>query len=98
MESHQEDERNGSKRTSARGAPPRHGHPEVTRARLVVDNPDGNDRMTLLVEVPGNASSHADSIVTSIREITKLRGEVEFRMPGELPNDGKVIEDVRKYD
>jgi len=63
-----------------------------------VDNPGGNDRMTLLVEVPANASSHADSIVASMREITKLRGEVEFRTPGELPNDGKVIEDARKYD
>jgi phenylacetate-CoA ligase len=73
-------------------------HPEVMRARLVVDNPDGNDRMTLFVEVPGNVSSHAESIVASIREVTKLRGEVAFRLPGELPNDGKVIEDVRKYD
>jgi phenylacetate-CoA ligase len=73
-------------------------HPEVARARLVVDNPDGNDRMTLFVEVPGNMSSHAESIVASIREVTKLRGEVAFRLPGELPNDGKVIEDARKYD
>jgi len=73
-------------------------HPEVARARLVVDNPEGNDRMTLLVEVAGNASSHAESIVASIREVTKLRGEVAFRNPGELPNDGKVIEDARKYD
>ena len=73
-------------------------HPEVARARLVVDNPEGNDRMTLLVEVAGNASSHAESIVASIREVTKLRGEVAFRNPGDLPNDGKVIEDARKYD
>jgi len=73
-------------------------HPEVARARLVVDNPEGNDRMTLLVEVAGNASSHAESIVASIREVTKLRGEVAFRNMGELPNDGKVIEDARKYD
>ncbi len=71
-------------------------HPEVVKARLVVDNPDGNDRMTLLVEVPGNVSSHAEAILTSIREVTKLRGEVAFRSPGELPNDGKVIEDARK--
>jgi len=72
-------------------------HPEIARARLVVDNPDGNDRMTLVVEVPGNASSHAEAIVASIREVTKLRGEVAFRTPGELPNDGKVIDDIRKY-
>jgi phenylacetate-CoA ligase len=54
--------------------------------------------MTLNVEVPGNRSSMADAIVASIREITKLRGEVVFRAPGELPNDGKVIDDVRKFD
>jgi len=73
-------------------------HPEVVKARLVVDNPDGSDRMTLHVEVPANQSSHAEAIVASIREVTKLRGEVAFRAPGELPNDGKVIDDVRKYD
>jgi phenylacetate-CoA ligase len=71
-------------------------HPEIVKARLVVDNPEGNDRMTLQVEVPGNQSSHAESVVASIREITKLRGEVVFRAPGELPNDGKVIDDIRK--
>ena len=33
-----------------------------------------------------------------MREVTKLRGEVAFAAPGTLPNDGKVIEDLRKYD
>ena len=73
-------------------------HAEIVKARLVVDNPDGNDRMTLHVEAPANASAHADAIVTSIRDITKLRGEVTFRAAGELPNDGKVIDDIRKYE
>ena len=73
-------------------------HPEIARARLVVDNPNGVDRMTLNVEVPPNRSSNTDAIVTSIRDITKLRGEVAFHAPGALPNDGKVIDDVRNYD
>ena len=73
-------------------------HPEIAKARLVVDNREGSDRMTLLVEVAGNASSSTDAIVASIRDVTKLRGEVAFRLPGELPNDGKVIDDVRKFD
>jgi phenylacetate-CoA ligase len=73
-------------------------HPEIVKARLVVDNPGGNDRMTLHVEVPGNQSSHAESIIASLREVTKLRGEVAFRAVGELPNDGKVIDDTRKLD
>jgi phenylacetate-CoA ligase len=72
-------------------------HPEIVRGRLVVDNSDGGDRMTLHVEVPLHQSSHADSIVESIRDVTKLRGEVKFHGEGELPNDGKVIDDCRKY-
>jgi len=71
-------------------------HPEILKSRLVVDNPEGNDRMTLHVEVAPNQSSHAEAIVASIREVTKLRGEVAFHTPGELANDGKVIDDARK--
>jgi phenylacetate-CoA ligase len=73
-------------------------HPEIGRARLVVDTADGGDRMTLHVEIASNRSSNAEAIVASIRDVTKLRGEVAFHVPGELPNDGKVIDDVRKFD
>jgi len=74
-------------------------HPEILNARLVVDNPDGNDRMTLQCEVRGARSAGlAQAIEDSIRRITKLRGEVAFRKLGELPNDGKAIEDAKKYD
>jgi len=72
-------------------------HPEVVRARLVVDNPDLVDRMTLQCEVPGSDALSA-ALILSLREVTKLRGEVEFVAPGGLPNDGKVIDDVRTYD
>jgi phenylacetate-CoA ligase len=44
---------------------------------------------------PGSAS--AGAIVESIRDLTKLRGEVQFAGIGSLPNDGKVIDDVRDY-
>ncbi|MFN3988496.1 MAG: phenylacetate--CoA ligase family protein [Rhodocyclaceae bacterium] len=74
-------------------------HPEITRARLVVDNPGLVDRMTLLCEVSGGGSEAlADAVATSIRELTKLRGEVAFLPNGALANDGKVIDDVRKYE
>ena len=73
-------------------------HKEIQKARLVVDNPGGNDRMTLHCEVQGApAAGLAQAIADSIRDITKLRGEVAFKKPGELPNDGKVIEDAKKY-
>jgi len=54
--------------------------------------------MTLHVELPSNRTSHAEAIVESIREVTKLRGDVVFKAPGDLPNDGKVIDDRRKYE
>jgi phenylacetate-CoA ligase len=73
-------------------------HPGIARARLVVDNPQGTDTMTLHVEVAEGGSTMRDGIVASIREVTKLRGEVKIRAPGELANDGKVIDDVRRYD
>src|SRR6202140_1539486 len=38
-------------------------HPEIARAKLIVDNAEESDRMTLHVEVAANASSNADAIV-----------------------------------
>ncbi len=73
-------------------------HAGIARARLVVDNPQGVDRMTLHVELaPAEAAVQA-ALVESIRDVTKLRGEVAMVAAGTLPNDGKVIEDRRKYD
>ncbi len=72
-------------------------HPEVARARLVVDNATGQDRMVLNCECVADTAL-GTAVVASLREITKLRGEVAFHPPGALPNDGKVIEDVRKYE
>ncbi|NHC06439.1 phenylacetate--CoA ligase family protein [Azonexus fungiphilus] len=72
-------------------------HPEVARMRLVVDNPDAQDRMTLHCELAGVPDGLQARLVDSLREGTKLRGEVQFVAPGGLPNDGKVIEDKRVY-
>lgn len=73
-------------------------HPEILRARLIVDNPDLNDRMTLHCETAHGDNGLAVEVAASIRELTKLRGEVSFVAPGSLANDGKVIDDIRKYD
>jgi phenylacetate-CoA ligase len=73
-------------------------HPEVQRARLVVEGEMANDRMTLKVEVAGAPDGLRDALAGSIRDVTKLRGDVELLAPGSLPNDGKVIEDARKYE
>ncbi len=75
----------------------RRRHPEVLRARLVVEGEAGNDRMTLKCEVSERPAGLEEALVASIRDLTKLRGEVELVAPGSLPNDGKVIEDKRQY-
>ncbi len=72
-------------------------HPEVRKARLVVSGERADDRMSLEVEIEGAAPEGlAERIAATIREVTKLRGEVAVRAPGSLPNDGKVIEDTRR--
>ena len=71
--------------------------PEVGRARLVVDGEMGDDRMTLKLECSAAPEGLAERIGEATRDITKLRGTVEFVAPGTLPNDGKVIEDARSY-
>ncbi len=75
-------------------------HPEILRARLTVSHDaDKNDVMTLQCEVAEPASeSFAQTVEETLREATKLRGLVVLKPRGTLPNDGKVIEDVRKYD
>ncbi|HEX7054614.1 MAG TPA: AMP-binding protein [Burkholderiales bacterium] len=72
-------------------------HPEVARARLVVSGEAGNDQMVLHCETAGAPPGLAEALAASIREVTKLRGEVKLVPVGSLPNDGKVIEDTRKY-
>ncbi|MCE1182478.1 MAG: AMP-binding protein [Rhodocyclales bacterium] len=72
-------------------------HPEIARMRLVVDNPGGQDRMVLHCEIAAGNEALAKGLIDSLREITKLRGEVAFVAQGGLPNDGKVIEDSRVY-
>jgi phenylacetate-CoA ligase len=73
-------------------------HPEVSKARIVVEGEMANDRMTVKVEAAGS-SALIQAVAASVKDVTKLRADhVELVLPGSLPNDGKVIEDARRYD
>ena len=78
-------------------------HPEIARARLVVEGEMAEDRMTLLTELSAELAHAsppeglAERVAQSLRDVTKLRGEVKWLQAGQLPNDGKVIEDARSY-
>jgi phenylacetate-CoA ligase len=71
--------------------------PEVAKARLVVSGEMANDAMLLKVEATAHSDGLQSKLADAIRDVTKLRGDVELVSPGSLPNDGKVIEDARSY-
>ena len=71
--------------------------PQIGKARLVVTGEMANDQMQLLVETIETAPGFAQQVVDALREVTKLRGDVQMVAPGSLPNDGKVVEDARSY-
>ncbi|MEC9342488.1 MAG: AMP-binding protein [Pseudomonadota bacterium] len=69
--------------------------PGIARARLVVTREGERDAMTLQVEQADGASPDADAIGAALTAHTKLKGMVEI--VASLPNDGKVIDDLRDY-
>ena len=71
--------------------------PEVSKARLVVTGEMANDQMALQVETAAPSEALQLKIADAVRDVTKLRGNVQCVAPGSLPNDGKVIEDARSY-
>ncbi len=76
-------------------------HPEVAKARLVVEGEMANDRLTLRVELAAGLATAPEglgaAVAASVRDVTKLRAEVVLTALGSLPNDGKVIEDARSF-
>ncbi|WP_434055383.1 MAG: AMP-binding protein [Roseibium sp.] len=72
-------------------------HPEVSKARLAVSRAGESDTMTLSVETDISADGLTDRVAVTLKEVTRLKGDVEIVPPGALPNDGKVIADEREY-
>jgi phenylacetate-CoA ligase len=77
-------------------------HPEIPKARLVVERENESDVMTLVCEVEGGAPAAGGDlesrVAESLQSACKMKGRVSFVTLGELPNDGKVIDDRRSYD
>ncbi|MEM5583067.1 AMP-binding protein [Roseibium sp. AS2] len=72
-------------------------HPEIYKARLAVVRRGDADAMTLTVETETQENGLADRVAATLRDVTRLKGDVELVAPGGLPNDGKVIADEREY-
>ena len=71
-------------------------HSEISRARVIADRQDEMDVMIVRIESP--AEGTGERYLSSVVEALKLKGRIEVVPPGSLPNDGKVIEDLRQYD
>ncbi|MGO4727128.1 MULTISPECIES: phenylacetate--CoA ligase family protein [unclassified Inquilinus] len=68
---------------------------DLARGRLVVASRQGIDEVTLQVEAADAAI--ADAVAETLADVTKLHAAVAVVPPGGLPNDGKVIDDTRKF-
>ena len=73
-------------------------HPEILKARLTVERRAESDVMTLICEVAEGGGAATEAIAGSLQAACKVKGEVSVVKPGELPNDGKVIDDLRSYE
>lgn len=73
-------------------------HTGIGRARLEVTSVNNLDAMTLKVEsLAKDTAALAKAVAETLQAVCKLRGQVEVVAPGSLPNDGKVIADLRSY-
>ncbi len=73
-------------------------HPEILKARLVVDRVENQDVMTLRCEVADASAGLATAIGESLQAACTVRGRVDLVDAGSLANDGKVLDDIRKLD
>lgn len=70
-------------------------HVEIRRARVIASREGEMDVMTVKIEAEGG---DPEVYAKAVSDVLKLKGKVEIVATGSLPNDGKVIEDLRSYD
>ncbi|WP_420557707.1 phenylacetate--CoA ligase family protein [Roseovarius sp.] len=70
-------------------------HSEIARARVVASREGEMDVMTVQIEAEGGAP---EAYAATVTDVLKLKGRIEVVAKGSLPNDGKVIEDLRSYE
>jgi phenylacetate-CoA ligase len=75
-------------------------YPQIEKYRLVVTRQDQKDGMTLQLELKKESSSlesFNSQVEKSIRDVLKVRGNVELVPPGTIPEGSKIIEDQRTW-
>lgn len=77
-------------------------NPDVAKMRVILSGTIGRESMTLHCEVVDPKSSELERLrkhlSDCVRDVTKLRADVEFTQSNSLPQDGLLIEDARSYE
>jgi phenylacetate-CoA ligase len=76
-------------------------HPEIRKYQVVVTRKEHKDEMTFRIELKEQITQSdrlIEEIEKSIRDVMKVRGEVQFVAPGTLLEGGKKIEDQRTWE
>jgi phenylacetate-CoA ligase len=76
-------------------------HPQAARIQVVVTRKEDRDEMTFRVELKEEISQPEklkEGIERSVRDVMKVRGEVQFVPRGTIPESAKKIEDKRTWD
>ena len=76
-------------------------HPQMARVQVVVTRRGDKDEMTFRVELKEEIfqpEKLKEEIERSVRDIMKVRGEVQFVPRGTIPEGAKKIEDQRKWE
>ncbi len=76
-------------------------HAQIAKARVVVTRKEHKDEMTFQIELKEEGSQPEKlkgEIEQSIRDVMKVRGEVQFVSKGTIPEGTKKIEDRRTWE
>jgi phenylacetate-CoA ligase len=76
-------------------------HPVMHRVQVMVTRKENKDVMTFRIELKENVpplEPLKETMERSIRDVMKLRGEVQFLPRGTIPEGSKTIEDQRTWD
>jgi len=76
-------------------------YPQIAKYQVVVRRKQDKDEMTLRIELKEGVSPPGklkEEIEQSIRDVVKLRGDVQFIPKGTIPEGAKKIEDQRTWE
>jgi phenylacetate-CoA ligase len=76
-------------------------HPQIAKYQVVVKRTEHKDEMTFWIELREGVSQPEklrEEIERSIRDVIKVRGEVQFVPIGTIPEGARKIEDQRTWD